>query len=226
MISDDELRVRLSQIDPLPNSILVDPFTSPKAQEILERIMTTQIPDRNRNNSDQRWRRPALLTSAAAAIIAIGIVLVGVTSGGGLFPSKAKTTLALNLANGGITAGSTSTSSSASCVVVSIPFLREMPLAFAGSVTSIIIPTLGDMTVTLNVDHWYKGGSTDVVTLTTMTGHALAPTTQVSSEGSFDFVQGKRYLVTATNGTVNGCGFTGEATPAFEKVFAEAFPGK
>jgi hypothetical protein len=222
MISDDELRVRLSQIDPLPNSIPVDPFTSPKAQEILERIMTTQIPDRNQKNSDQRWRRPALLTSAAAAIIAIGILLVGVTSGGGLFPTKAKTTLALNFANGGITAGSASIS--ASCVVFSIPFLREMPLAFAGSVTSIIIPTLGDMTVTLKVDHWYKGGATDFVTLTTMTGHALAPTTQVSSEGSIDFVQGKRYLVTATNGVVNGCGFTGEATPEFEKLFAEAFP--
>ena len=218
MISDDELRVRLSQIDPLPNSIPVDPFTSPKAQEILELIMATQIPDRNQKNSDQRWRRPALLTSAAAAIIAIGIVLVGATSGGGLFPSKAKTTLALNLAG-----GSTGLQAS-SCVVFSIPFLREMPLAFAGSVTSIIISTLGDMTVTLNVDHWYKGGSADLVTLTTMTGHTLTPTTQVSSEGNIDFVQGKRYLVTATNGTVNGCGFTGEATPEFEKLFAEAFP--
>jgi hypothetical protein len=41
MISDDELRARLTQIDPLPTSIPVDPFTSPRAQDILERIMTT-----------------------------------------------------------------------------------------------------------------------------------------------------------------------------------------
>jgi hypothetical protein len=219
MISDDELRARLTQIDPLPTSIPVDPFTSPRAQDILERIMTTQIPDTREKNSDHRWRKPAFLTSVAAAVIAFGIALVGVTSGGPIISPQAKTTLALKMPG--------SANIAASCVVFSIAFLREMPLAFAGTVISIsnrTILTLSDMTVTLSVDHWYKGGSADVVTLTTMTGHALTATSWSGVEDGIEFVQGKRYLVTAANGTVNGCGFTGEATPELEKFYAEAFP--
>jgi hypothetical protein len=221
MISDDELRARLSKMDPLPISVPVDPYTSLRAQDILERVMTTQIHDKNQKNTDQRWRKPALLTAAAAAVVALGIVALGLTSGGPTTPTKAKTTLALKVENSG--------NNAASCIKFSIPFLRDAEMAFSGTVTSVsdsTVPTLSDMTVTLTVDHWYKGGTADLVTLTTMTDHALTPTTfaGVSVDG-VDFTQGKRYLVTATNGTVNGCGFTMEATPELEKAFAEAFPG-
>ena len=184
--------------------------------------MAAQIHDKHQKNSDHYWPKPALLAGVAAVVIALGIALVGVTSEDPITPSIAKTTLALKVANGGVTAGSANTA--ASCVVFNVSFLREMPLAFAGTVTSITITTLGNMTVTLSIDHWYKGGSADVVTLTTMTGHALTPTTWVGVEDGVDFIQGKRYLVTATNGTVNGCGSTGESTPILEKAFAEAFP--
>jgi hypothetical protein len=177
--------------------------------------MTTQIHDQSQKSTDQRWRKPALLTAVVAAVIALGIVAVGITSDGTIIPSKPKTALALKIANIG--------NSAASCVVFSVPFLREMPLAFAGTVSSITVPTLGDMTVTLSVDHWYKGGTAEVVTLTTMTGHALTPTTRVVVEDGVNFVQGKRYLVTANYGTVNGCSAM-EATSELEKVFAEAFP--
>jgi hypothetical protein len=219
MISDDELRARLSQMDPLPTSVPVDPYTSLRAQDILERVMTTQLHDQNQKNTDQRWRKPALLTAVAAAVIALGIVAVGITSGGPATPTRTKTTLALKVENSG----------TASCIGFSIPFLKDMPMAFAGTVTSVsdrTVPTLSDMTVTVSVDHWYKGGTADLVTLTTMTDHALTPTTfaGVSVDG-VEFIQGKRYLLTATNGTVNGCGFTGEVTPELEKAFAEAFPG-
>jgi hypothetical protein len=229
MISDDELRARLSQMDPLPTSVPVDPYTSLRAQDTLERVMTTQLHDQNQKNTDQRWRKPALLTAVAAAVIALGIVAVGITSGDPS-PTKAKTTLALKLPGGGtsLQAGGITSVQAADCVGFSIPFLREMPLAFAGTVTSVSdsnSPTLSDMTVTLTVDHWYRGGTADLVTLTTMTDHALTPTTRVVVEDGVEFIQGKRYLVTATNGTVNGCGFTMEATPELEKVFAEAFPG-
>jgi hypothetical protein len=226
MISDDELRARLSGMDPLPTSVPVDPFTSLRAQSVLGRVMTTQLRDQNQKTTDQRWRKPALLT-AAAAVIALGIVAVSITSGGPTTLTKAKTTLALKIPGGGtsVQAGGTLSARAASCVQFSVSVLREMPLAFAGTVTAVTIPTLGDMTLTLSVDHWYKGGIADVVTLTTMTGHALTPTTHIWIEDGVEFAQGKRYLVTATNGTVNGCGFTGEATPELEKAFADAFPG-
>jgi hypothetical protein len=40
-----------------------------------------------------------------------------------------------------------------------------------------------------------------------------------------DFQQGKRYFVTAAQGTVNGCGYSGPASAELEQAFAEAFPG-
>jgi hypothetical protein len=210
MINDDELRARLSQIDPLPNSVPVDPFTSLVAQDLLERVMATEINSKTQKNTDKPWRKPGVLIGVAAAVIALGIVAISVTSGGPATPTKAKTTVALKVAGGG------TTTSSSSCIKFSIAFLREMSTAFSGTVTKI-----DQGTVTLTVDHWYKGGTAEVVTLTRLPGGANVA---VSIDG-VDFVQGKRYLVTATNGTVNSCGFTGEATPALEKAFAEAFPG-
>jgi hypothetical protein len=210
MIDDDELRARLSQIDPLPASVPVDSFTSVVAQDLLERIMATEINSKSPKNTDKFWRKPGVLTGLAAAVITLAIVAISVTSGGPATPTKAKTTVALKVAGGG-----TSTSS-ASCIQFSVSFLREMSTAFGGTVTKI-----DQGTVTLTVDHWFKGGTAEVVTLTTLPGDANAA---VSIDG-VDFVQGRRYLVTATNGTVNSCGFTGEATPVLEKAFAEAFPG-
>jgi hypothetical protein len=48
--------------------------------------------------------------------------------------------------------------------------------------------------------------------------------TSVALDG-VSFEQGKRYLVAATEGTVNGCGFSGPATPELQKSYDEAFGG-
>jgi hypothetical protein len=218
MISDNELRARLSQIDPLPNSILVDPFVSPRAQDMLERVMTRQIHDNDQRNNDQRWRKPTLLTSAAAAIIAFGIVLVGVTSEGPLIHSKAKTTLALKVASGGVTASSANTV--ADCNPLDARGLKYTPMAFKGTVTAV-----SESAVTLSVDHWYKGGTADVVTLTAATLKGVGTTTpeSVSIDGLI-FTLGKHYFVTPQIGPVYSCDFSGEVAPELEKVFAEAFP--
>jgi hypothetical protein len=228
MISDDELRARLAEMDPLPISVPVAPYTSPRTQDLLERVTTTHIDGKSPSNNERR-RKFSIVTAAAAAVIALGIVALGVTSGGPTTLTKAKTTLTLKFPGAGTSmqAMGIASDQAASCVPFSVPYLREASMAFAGTVTAVsdsTIPTLSDMTVTLSVDHWYKGGTADIVTLTMMTGHALTPTTWVGVEDGVEFVQGKRYLVTATNGTVNGCGFTMEATPELEKVFAEAFP--
>jgi hypothetical protein len=218
MINDDQLRARLTQIDPLPASIPVDPFTSPRAQDILERIMTTQIPDTKEKNINQRWRKPSLLTGVAAAIIAFGIVVVGITSENPIIPSKAKTTLALKVANGGVTASTAKTVTD--CNPLDARGLKYTPMAFSGTVTAV-----SESTVTLSVDHWYKGGTADVVTLTTTTlkGPWTTPPASVSIDGLI-FTLGKHYFVTPQIGPVYSCDFSGEVAPALEKVFAEAFP--
>ncbi|MBI3687043.1 MAG: hypothetical protein HY241_06805 [Actinobacteria bacterium] len=203
MTSDDDLRARLSRVDPLPTSVPVDPSTSPRVHELLERVMQTQMHDQTRTSTGTRWRKPALVAAAAAAAIALGVGAVVAASDGPATAPRAKTTLALKVAGGG--------TSLQSCAQFSIAVLQGFQMGFGGTVT-----TVHQGMVTLTVDHWYKGGTADVVTLT-----ATADT--VSLDG-VDFIPGRRYLVTAFDGTVNGCGYTGEATAELERLFAEAFP--
>ena len=102
-----------------------------------------------------------------------------------------------------------------SCLRFDVAILRDMPVAFAGTVTK-----LTDETVTLDVDRWYTGGTADRVTVS-------VPDTQTSiALDGVQFVDGKRYLLTATNGTVNGCGFSGPVTPELDQAYAQAFGGQ
>jgi hypothetical protein len=202
----DALRARLAQLDPMPDSVPVDLPTSPSAQTLLERAMlsteltTEPTPDTTR----PLWRRPSLLAAAAAAVIALGVGgVVAIGDGPGGSGSTPKTTLALKTQH-------SSGPAMGSCIVFSVDILKGMPLAFGGTVTQV-----GDGTVQIDVDHWYKGGDADVVT--------IAVPARNTSVGTVDFVEGKRYLVTATEGTVNSCGYTGEATPDLVKAFDEAF---
>ena len=201
---DDELRTRLSELDPMPASVPVDPSKSPRAREQLERAM--QTPMQVENGRDRRvWRKPAALAAAAVAVVVLGVGVVVAASGDNGTKPKAKTNLALKV-------GSSGGPSLSTCVQFSVDTLKTFPVAFGATATAVT-----DSTVTLTVDHWYKGGSADVVTLTPTSG-------VVSNEGGVEFAVDKHYLVTASDGTVTSCGFSGESTPDLERAFAEAFP--
>jgi len=43
--------------------------------------------------------------------------------------------------------------------------------------------------------------------------------------GGIDFVEGEQYLITASEGNVNYCGFSGPATPEYRSAFEEVFSG-
>jgi hypothetical protein len=209
---DDDLRALLARLDPCGPAVPVDSVAGPRAHELLEHIMqTTDEPTvLEPHTSASRWRGPALLTAAAAAVIAIGVGAALVASNGSdapkpTAPTRAATTLALNVP-GGI--------SMVSCVPFSVTFLRDMPVALGGTVTAA-----EPGKVTLKVDHWYKGGDADQVTIA-----QPDPQSSVALDG-VTFEQGNRYLLTATNGTVNGCGFSGPATPKLEQSFKDAFGG-
>jgi len=152
-----------------------------------------------------------MLAAAAAAIAALSVGAVVLASGNDSPAPKARqhTTLALKAPApaGGISMGS--------CIAFDVSILKDMSPAFAGTAASV-----ADGSVTFDVDHWYAGGDADVVTVTQPDANG-----PISIEGGVTFEQGKRYLVTAANGVVNGCGYTTEATPDMEAQFAEAFPG-
>lgn len=203
-LDDEALRARLAGLDPMPPSLDVDPSTSPRAHELLERAMNVDTEHPNSPTTPPvRWRKPSVVFAAAAAIVALGFGGALVVGGNSDPVGKGKTSLALQSAEGGVT--------SSSCLMFSTDILKDMPVAFRGTASAVT-----NEAVTLTVDHWYKGGSADLVTIAT----------PVSSAGPGEFVQGKAYLVTATNGTVNGCGYTGEATTDLQKYFDEAFASR
>lgn len=101
----------------------------------------------------------------------------------------------------------------ASCLPVEASTLATMSPAFAATVTDI-----DGETVTLDVDRWFTEGD--------------AATVELHAEGGmealiagFDFQVGRQYLITADQGSVNFCGFSGEATPELTSLFEQAFPG-
>lgn len=203
---DDQLRARLARLDPMPRSTPVDPSTSPRAGERLERLMLTAeptVPNGRRTPSAQYWRRPVVLAAAGVAAATIGIGALGVINGSTTNPPPvaAQTVLSLKAQDG---------TTMSSCLPFTLDILRGFPVAFAGTVSAV-----DGNTVVLDVDRWYRGGTADQVAVTNNAG--------VVSIGGVEFVKGKRYLVTATDGTVTGCGYSGEANPDLEKLFGQAF---
>lgn len=99
----------------------------------------------------------------------------------------------------------------ASCLPFDVATLADMSPAFGGTVVG-----LTESVATLEVDRWFTGGDAAVVEVHYTPGfEALigTPTMEV----------GQRYLITASDGAVNGCGYSGVATPDYEASFEQAF---
>src|SRR5689334_18232195 len=100
MSEPDDLRVRLSRLDPAPASF--DPVESPRAQELLERTMTTPVLTSSAPSAPSPRRRGLVVAwAAAAAVVAVGTASAGIA----LRPdTKPATSLALNLPASGVMA--------------------------------------------------------------------------------------------------------------------------
>lgn len=103
------------------------------------------------------------------------------------------------------------TTPEARCRAFDVAVLRTMQVALEGTVTAT-----GNRRTTLTVDHWFAGGNAERVTID-------VPDGRTSESVGIEFRSGARYLVTATDGTVHGCGYSGPATSELESAFAEAF---
>jgi hypothetical protein len=97
------------------------------------------------------------------------------------------------------------------CIMFSVEELARAPLAFEGTVTAVD----GDA-VTLTVDEWFKGGDAGQVVLN-------APQGLEALIDGFPFEVGSQYLITAYDGNVNYCGFSGQSTPEMRAAFEQAF---
>ena len=141
-------------------------------------------------------RRYRLVGAVAAALVVVigGAALLG--------PGTAGEPLVLASPGGDITS---------MCMPFEVGTLGGMTPAFGGTVVE-----LTDSVATIEVDRWFTGGDAEIVEIQYTPGfEALigTPTLEV----------GQRYLITAADGVVNGCGYSGLATPEYEAAFEQAF---
>ena len=148
-----------------------------------------------------RW-----LLAAAAALVAVAGVAIAVIGGDDDPAEREAAAPPMELALG-------ASDVMASCLPVDAAILADMPVAFAGTATAV-----EGETATLDVDRWYAGGEADAVQLRATPG-------QAALIDGFDVEVGERYLISASEGTVSFCGFSGPVTPELTSLFEEAFPG-
>lgn len=102
------------------------------------------------------------------------------------------------------------------CMQVSAQTVANAGTAFEGTVTAV-----EDGSVELEVSRWFVGGDADRVRLASPPAGGVRP----PLPGQPEFGRGERWLVTATDGRVNVCGFTAPWSPGLADVFDEAFAG-
>jgi len=188
------LRKNLGRLDPMNSGVEIEPVTSPSSRHRLERIMS--VDTGHTASPTQTGQKRLRLQVAAGLAVLIAVVAVGANLGSSTPPLE----LAL-----------TPDDAMASCLPFEVAFLAEMPVAFEGTVTGV-----EGETVTLTVDRWFKGGEASEVNLVSQAG-------SVALIGGVDLAVGGQYLITATDGVVNACGYSSESTPEMRAAFEQAF---
>ena len=200
---DDDLQARLRDADPARRTPPPDPsWIDTLAQSTMEAPMTTPEPAAG-------TRRTWLLTAAAAVLVAaLGVggwsALSGDDNRDQVAREKTVTTLIVPKPD-----------LAAMCMQLTPETVGQMQVAFDGTVSSI-----EGEEVTLDVTKWYVGGDTDQVKLV-----QNSPDAMIALEGDIVLEQGQRYLVTAHDGQINGCGFTALWSQELQDIFDQAFAG-
>lgn len=200
------------------SEVPVESATTTSSRARLEHIMNTPLIEDNavsaptpidRHPATGRSRQPrrGWLAGgvAAAAILAVaGAAVVANLGDDDAVDDPTASSLELSLGEG---------DALASCLPFETSTLAGMSPAFAATATAVT-----ETQVTLDVDTWYAGDEADTVVL------AAQPGMQALIAG-FDFEVGQQYLITAAEGAVNFCGYSGPATPELTAAFDTAFVG-
>jgi hypothetical protein len=197
----DQLRRRLARLDPMHPGVGTEPLTTESSRILLEEIMSTPVTEQTPAAPEKKPNRWLVGVAAAAALVlAVGgaIALIG----GGEDPVASGPPVEL-------TAGGEDPM--AMCIVFSVEELAKAPLAFEGTVSSV-----EGETITLDVDQWFKGGDASQVVL-------HAPAGMEALIAGIPFEAGSQYLITAYDGNVNYCGFSGPSTPELRTAYEQAF---
>jgi hypothetical protein len=209
---DRDLRDQLRALDPAASLQPADPT---RVARLLEDIMSddldTELPETRETGVHERSRLTWLVAAAAVLLIAGvgGFFLIdrGNDDVPAADPGERSTPTVTTLAvPASVGAGK--------CAVPSAEILAQHSLAFDGVVDGIT-----DGVVTLSPTMFYAGVPTDLVQV------QAPPEALQELILSVRFEVGQRYLVSATDGQVSVCGFSGPWSPDLEQLFVEAFPG-
>lgn len=197
---DEALRQRLRAIAP---EVPAAParWIEPLLEDAVSTAPTTETTtDQSRLSRAPRWAAGLAAAALVAAAAAGGATLLR----DDMAPSTSKAEPDLVLtAPGGDAIGS--------CLMFDVAILQEVSeVAFAGTATEVL-----DGRVRVEVDRAYHGqvAEGDIVMMDAPNHSAMGVT----------FEEGKRYLVSAADGTVVGCGYTGEHSDELAAAYAEAF---
>jgi hypothetical protein len=199
----DELRERLARLDPMRSGVPTESLTTESSRQLLEDIMSTPVKETPASEQGGRRQKWILGVAAAAALVVAvgaGVLLSNGGDDGDVVAASPPMTLSAGEGDG-----------MQMCIQFSTEQLATMPVAFEGTVTA-----LDGEVATLDVDHWYKGGDSEQVVVT-------APQGMTALIGGIDLAIGDQYLISASDGTVSYCGFSGPSTPELRAAFEEAF---
>jgi hypothetical protein len=200
----DELRERLARLDPMHSGVPTEPTTTESSQELLETIMSTPTKQPSEQSAAPSRRVWTLAVAAVAALVLAVAGGIAIYGGEDTPPTAAEAPLELTAGGNDVMA---------SCIMFSPEELeRVAEIAFEGTVDAVD----GD-TVTLTVDHWYRGGddASEVV--------LRAPQGLEALIGAIPLEVGNQYLISAQDGNVNYCGFSGPSTGELRSGFEAAF---
>jgi hypothetical protein len=197
----DKLRERLARLDPMRPGVSTEPLTTESSRNLLEEIMSTSLTEQPEATPEPK-RKGSLVAVAAATALVLAVGGAFALIGGGEDPVASGPPLELNAGGD---------DPMAMCIVFSVEELAKAPVAFEGTVTSV-----EGETITLDVDEWFKGGDAGQVIL-------HAPAGMEALIAGFPFEVGAQYLITAYDGNVNYCGFSGPSTPELRTAYEQAF---
>lgn len=203
-MDDEELRTVVQGLDPMAPAVPITAPDHPAAVALMEEIMNIAPAPANHAHTTppigrRRRLRYGLALTAAAAVAFLAVIAVN--------RDDRETTTSMTLAL-------PDSNSMASCMPFDVAILADMPIAVRGNVIEVT-----DTEVVISVVTWYAsdGDRPDQIRLTQAAGN-----TSAALDGT-TFSQGGDYFITATNGAVNGCGFSGPASPELETAFDTAF---
>jgi hypothetical protein len=222
MTDDDQLlRDQLRALDPAASLPAAEPT---RVARLLEATRSDErdsdLPETRATGVHERSRLTWLVAAAAVLLIA-GVVgaIVLLERGTDEVPAAGP---GASADAGGASAGAATVTTlsvppsagAGRCAVPSADILARQSLAFDGVVTEIT-----DGLITLTPSIFYAGDPTDVVRV------EAPPEVLQQLLLAVEFEVGSRYLVSASQGQVSVCGYSGPWSPDLEQLFVEAFPG-